>query len=215
MTNITYFGPFDSDPDALKSREIANKKSLHDFDDWVLQQLPLVPDCSVLDLGCGSCRHLSKIKNMHPKAELRGLDLNPVDGFDLILSSFDDYVPDRHYDIILSSYALYYAKDFLDQLLKLREFTDFIFVCGPGEGTNSELEFLSPIYDFVKEEELETISQSFKNVETVRLMNKILFSNHQEFELWWKNHNSCNGESVDVDFPFQLSKNVLGIKLYV
>lgn len=216
MTNITYFGRFDSDPEALKAREIANSNSLLDFDGWVLSQLPLTDKCSVLDLGCGSGRHLLKIREQFPNSFLRGVDLNPSDSLQIDICCFDEYVPDRKYDIIFSSYALYYSKNLFERLLFLKNFASFIFLCGPAAGTNKELDFLSPIHDFLDEDSLAKLAGEFFWLETVRFDNKIVFKDLNGFNSWWENHNSYDEKfSPNLEFPFSLSKNVLGVKLYV
>jgi hypothetical protein len=212
MPNIAYMGQFDTNPAALTAREKANSNAAHDFDAWVIDQLPLTDNSKILDLGCGSCRQWSKIKERFPNCHIEGVDVNPSDTHEVTVCSFDDYQPSTHFDIILSSYSLYYSQDMVGLLVRLKEWTSMVFLCGPGEGSNKELTCLLPIPDFVTREELSELSDHFR-VEVVRLHNEILFESAEHFHSWWENHNSYDPDAT-FSTPSRLTKNTMGIKLY-
>ena len=59
--------------------------------------------------------------------------------------SFDDVLQvlsNERFDLITSSYAVYYASDMLRLIAGLRDLAledGRVFVCGPGRGTNQEM----------------------------------------------------------------------------
>lgn len=206
---MTKYGNFDSDAIALSNREKRNGNSMYDFDEWFLSHLPLKDGISILDLGCGSCRHLKKIQQRY-NCELAGVDLNPCDDFDVKICSIDDYVPNKHYDVIMSSYAFYYSDNMIERMMFFKDFTDFMFICGFGAGSNNEINCIPAVQDFVN---IEDVKKNHSKLETFRLKNKIIFNTKDEFCLWWRNHNSYDPNFIiDLEFPFYLSKNALGIK---
>lgn len=214
MPEITYKGLFDIDQDALRIREEINSNSEFNFDQWIIDQLPLKDNIRILDIGCGTGRYLDKIKNSFNSIFIDVVDKNPIDlkfVDNFYLSDFDKFELTNSYDIIMSSYALYYSDNFLNLILKLISKSDFIFICGPGQDTNIELG-LEPIKDFLTKYEMDFLNSKFK-VEYVRLNNKVIFETREKFEKWWKNHNSYTGKDLNLEFPLKLSKNVLGIKI--
>lgn len=212
MPNIAYTGQFDANPTALAAREKVNSNATHDFDTWVIDQLPLTNNSKILDLGCGSCRQWDKIKEQYPKCHIEGVDVNPSPTYKITICSFDEYQPSTHFDIIFSAYALYYSRNMVGLLVRLKEWTSMIFLCGPGEGSNKELTHLLPIPDFVTKEELDELSGHFQ-VEVVRFHNEILFESPECFRNWWENHNSYDPDAA-FSPPSRLTKNTMGIKLY-
>lgn len=219
MPKISYTGKFDTDPQALAARERANINADFDFDKWVIDQLPLYDNVQVLDLGCGSCRHLRKIKELYPNCHLQGVDITSKETKIPITSiSFDEYKPETTFDIVLSAYAIYYSVDMLNLLIKMRDWAKTIFICGPGEGSNQELTELScgkvlPIPDFITPEELSTLSEYY-SIEIVRLHNKVRFPHREDFYKWWKNHNSYTNHNFCIPEPWSMTKNVMGVKFH-
>lgn len=147
---------------ALDSRIYVNENfAKFDFDDWLLKQLDLVSGLSVLDLGCGTGKHLFKISKLITNSgKVVGLDIskeslkkcrNKINEFaatnielchsDLINIKENIITKFPKYDRILSSFAIYYTKD-EDKTFKdcydLLNNNGFLFFCGPAKGNNSE-----------------------------------------------------------------------------
>jgi len=180
---------------------------------WLIDQLELSDNPVVLDLGCGSGRHIKQIKKRHPGATVIGVDLNP--GQDIIVSSFEEYVPDRTFETIFSSYALYYAENMIELIERLLGYTRMMFVCGPAKGTNQELAdigIIPPVPDFISAEEIAQLEARCSSLEQVRLDNTVLFT-EGSFESWWHNHNAYD-PNVEFIRPLSMSKKTLGIRMH-
>lgn len=221
------FGPFNTDTAALKTRQDINTQlAKHNLEEWILNQITLFDGMDILDLGCGTGKQLFAIA---PKVngKLVGIDISQaaideVNGkhpqVSAIRTSFDDPIEGK-YDLILSTYAIYYAKDMLSTIVKLKNNlkpNGKMFLVGPGDDTNHEFTYRmsqKPIKDF-----LDTVDLPFAHVETVRLENKVVFPDKMKLFDWYSNHNSYDKNSVWklslFDFPLTITKNVLGVHLY-
>ena len=221
-------GIFTTDAEALKNRIGCNTMlAEYDLEEWIFGIIELRPEMEVLDLGCGTGKQIEAIKKRAPECKVCGLDISKsaVDelsrrGYPCRLSSFDEPI-DGTYDLILSTYAIYYAKSMVETINRFKsnlKKNGRIFLVGPGRGTNQEfIEHMSlpwNIPDFLEE----NASLNFKSVTRHRLKNKVTFQDRDQLLLWWRNHNSFDQSKMsrldDLEFPFVLTKNVLGVLLH-
>src|SRR5581483_5669619 len=122
---------------------------------------------------------------------------------------FDDPIPGK-YDLILSTYAIYYAKDMLGTIHRLRDNLlpgGRLFLVGPGEGSNKEFtEFMDlpwKIPDFVSISDLR-----YSHVQVDRLHNSVTFPTKDSLLAWWSNHNSYDESKAarldGLQYPFTM-----------
>lgn len=144
--------------EALDYRIYVNENfAKYDFDEWLIEQLNLVPGLSVLDLGCGTGKHLFKISGlvgnvgqvvgldisedslMKCKKKIGEIGVNNIKVHKSDLTTIKESVNTK-FDRILSSFAIYYTKDenktFKDCYEILNE-NGFLFFCGPARGNNA------------------------------------------------------------------------------
>jgi ubiquinone/menaquinone biosynthesis C-methylase UbiE len=250
---------FDSDTRALKQREQCNTEGqLYDLENWIIQQINLDQGMRILDLGCGTGKQIFAFaKLLSPDSFILGVDISDeaVDEVNkraakeqlkqikAIKGSLDmciDVLQGHKFDLILSTYAIYYAKDMKRVLCDLRSFLNpngQVFVSGPGRGTNQEIVNLinnisagstgrsEPIEDFIRESDIQEIAMQYSDFKIVRLFNQIRFDSIERLLQWWKNHNSFIPEiynpvyqALQAHFAqndhFMLTKNVLGVHYY-
>jgi len=253
-------GRFNTDTEALKSRAQINAgKAKHDLEEWMIPLLPPLRSLQVLDLGCGTGKQIfrfaplvagegwilgvdvSKNAVCAVNERARAEELRWVEAAQMPLDDCVQRLAGRHFDLIVSSYAIYYSKDIVALLKGVRSLlTDrgTVFVCGPGKHTNREIldivnrfipdssEKLEPIDDFLGPAEIRDIARSYSKSIVSRLENKILFGSPDGVLSWWNHHNSfvpsvAAGvqEYVNAYFEnnetFSLTKNVLGVRFDV
>jgi ubiquinone/menaquinone biosynthesis C-methylase UbiE len=250
---------FDSDTRALKQREQCNVEGqLHDLENWIAQQIHLAHGMRILDLGCGRGKQMFAFANLvSPEGFILGLDISDeavnevnqraekeqLDQIKAMKGSLDmciHQLEDFRFDLILSTYAIYYSSDMKRVLSELRSLLNpkgRLFVSGPGRGTNQELINLinsvsagstrrsESIDDFIQEPTIREIAKEYSAFNIVRLSNQIRFDSIDRLLQWWKNHNSFMPEIYDTVYQalrshfvqndhFILTKNVLGIHYY-
>lgn len=140
------------------------------------------------------------------------------------------------FDLIVSSYAIYYASDtpgLIRSLASRLTEGGRVFVCGPGAGTNREMDELvrqaapgaelpPPLADFLSLEQMAAASTAYAKFETHRLGNAVRFDTAEALLAWWRNHNmyapaadEAVTRAVREHFAehgeFLLTKNVLGV----
>jgi len=208
----------------------------------------------VLDLGCGTGKQIfSLIGRILPGGTIAGLDLSAQavaavreraflekrDSVSAVAGSFETCLREfrsTRFDLILSTYAIYYAADMVGLLSDLSGLLapgGRLFASGPGRGTNSELLDLlkrisksevPDVEDFLKPDDVERIS-GYKERRVVRLNNQVLFEDPESLMNWWSHHNSFRADLEDqvraelralfARSPrFGLTKNVLGVLLH-
>src|SRR5206468_12814539 len=114
-------------------------------------------------------------------------------------------LPSGCYDLVLSSYAIYYAEDMVGLLRRLSRVLaprGTLFVCGPGRGTNDEvldlMEGVRPaggdpvphVEDFLRPGQIAALRRIYAEVEVSRMTNPVTFGSVSEVLDWWRNHNS-------------------------
>ncbi len=246
----------DSNTDSLKCREKLNARGERfNLEEWIFQQIKPKKGMSVLDLGCGTGKQIFAIADaVSPGGLIVGLDISDaaveivnetakkrnLDNVKAIKGSLDDCVnllADSQFDLILSSYAIYYASDMKNLLIQLKKILKpkgQIFVCGYGAGTNHEMteiinkvspaEKAKPVGDFISEREINEIGSHYSRIRTIRLHNTIRFDSAEDVLAWWKNHNSFIPEIADAvkkeveirtrqNNGFSITKNVLGVHI--
>ena len=148
------------DSQALDYRIYVHKNfSKSDFDAWVLNRLQLKNALSVLDVGCGTGKHLFDIGGkIGPQGAVVGIDISDVSlnkckerikekgskNISVIqadLAEISEKISGAKFDRALSSFAIYYTKNpqktFGDLYAALNP-SGLLFICGPTEKNNSE-----------------------------------------------------------------------------
>ena len=248
---------FDIDTDALRSRSVINaSKAKYDLEDWMLEILPPVKGRQVLDLGCGTGKQVFRLAQaVSCSGGILGIDISQdavdevnaraardhfpwVEAQRMDLDEIPHKISSRRFDLIVSSYAIYYSTDSVALLRGLRSLLSeqgMVFVCGPGRGTNVELidlvngflpsahEQIRPVDDFLTPDQVREVAGSYASFDAFRLENQIIFDSTHEVMQWWENHNSYVRSvapgvenAIDAHFianrTFALTKNVLGIQ---
>ncbi len=228
--------------------------SLYNLEDWIFSKFNTMDNMNILDIGCGWGKQIFALaKRDNFRGKIFGIDMsysavNAVNNWakdkglsnvKAIRGNFDNFekiLENTKFDVILSTYAIYYSKNMKKLIIGLRKNLNqdgHMFICGPAIGTNKEMnqiitsqsEYplkLKVINDFISAKEITEISAYYSGFKTERLHNKILFQSHVQVLEWWKNHNSFIPrlyESIEKalsDFftrndVFDLTKNVLGV----
>lgn len=251
---------FNIDTDALVSRARINaSKAKHDLEEWMIQLLPPLRGLKVLDLGCGTGKQIFRFAPIvTDEGLIFGVDKSQdaiqvvnqcakteknrsVEAQQMSLDDCLNRLSGRRFDLIISSYAIYYAKDHAALIKGLRSIlTDqgVVFVCGPGKDTNREIyeivnsfiqnssAQLKPLDDFLRPIQIEEIADTYSQFTVSRLENQILFDSADDILSWWKHHNSFESSVSDrvegiirrhfeSNNIFSLSKNVLGVRFDV
>lgn len=209
---------------------------------------------NVLDIGCGNGKQIFALHDyLKGNVTITGIDIsseaideinekvvhhNYTNIFPLCTSfeTINSIFPSSSFDLIISSYAIYYSKDVLHLLQSMKDLltrNGEIFICGPGNGTNREINDIiltinaryrskTDFGDFFTSEEITSLSKVYSIQKTCRLHNYINFESSGEIMKWWRNHVSYIPEidalvekAID-DFiaehgTFTLSKNTLAI----
>ena len=248
-------GKFDSDYNALKTRENLNSLlSLHNLENWIISRFDNLENFDILDIGCGYGKQIfafAEINNF--KGKILGIDISgtAVDSVNnrakdkglsnvrAIEGNFDDcekILENAGFDLILSTYAIYYSKNMKKLITGLRKNLNpngQIFLSGPAAGTNREMDqFINQlsdnssktkvINDFLSERDISEIGTYYSGYKIDRLYNKIAFQSPKQVLEWWKNHNSfipglyapiekAFNEFFAQNKVFNLTKNVLGV----
>ena len=244
--------------ETLKKRSYLNNKgTLYKFEDWVIEQCEPYPGMRVLDLGCGRGKHTFPFAELVlPEGSILGFDIsqeavteinekartNQLKQIRAMRGSFDECINllrGFRFDLIISCYAIYYAKDMKGVLCSLRSLLNpngRIFICGYGKTNNEEIydiinhvipshEQMKSAGDFIPQSSIEEIGKYYQRFSTVRFYNKIQFNKVDDVLEWWKNHPSFRPEiydQVEVELRnyfasqsnFALTKSILGVNYY-
>lgn len=251
---------FYTEAEAVKQRaQLNDRGSLYNLEDWIIQEIRPYDKMRILDLGCGTGKQIFAIANhISPSSMILGLDISKqavvetnkkaknenLKQLKAVEGSFDncvDLFQGSTFDLILSSYAVYYAKDMKGLLSGLRSLLNRngqVFVCGPGHGTNEEMTNIinkvirkgrdktKLLEDFIDQPTIVEIGSYYSNFNTVRLHNQIRFDSLDDVLRWWENHISFIPEIYDdvkkeIQYyfnqkkQFTITKNVLGVHYYI
>lgn len=248
---------FNIDTSALRSRAHINaNKAKYDLEEWMIPILPPLRGLQVLDLGCGTGKQIFRLAQLvSDEGWILGVDVSQEAVNDVSKRAINEKLPwievqrmalddcldrlsGRRFDLIISSYAIYYSKNpiaLLKGLHSLLTVRGSVFVCGPAKGTNIEIvnlvnsfnlcdaDQLTPIGDFLSYENIQEISLKYSSFKVLPLDNQILFDNVDDVMLWWKHHNSFVSSVAtrvenylhmhfETNNSFRLTKNVLGVR---
>jgi SAM-dependent methyltransferase len=244
-----------SNSSALKSRSTVNNNlSTHDLDEWLINLLPPLSGKEILDLGCGNGKQIFKIESLNNN-KILGVDISPEsvnsikekvqllknNKISACVASMDNVldVVKETFDIILSTYAIYYSKNQLNLINSLKSLLNkngVILISGPGKFSNKEIidlmnsldgeNKIDTVDDFINIDDINRLKDTYEKVETFRLNNFVNFDNYINVNNWWKNH-SIYKKELDKEFTdylkkhfkknklFSITKNILAIKIYV
>jgi SAM-dependent methyltransferase len=252
-------GTFDADTGALAERAQLNQRlAAHDLDAWIIDHLALRDDQRILDLGCGTGKQLFALAAKVDEAtSLLGVDVS-ADAVEIVNrraadedrsnvraveGTLDDWQPFADagpFDIVLSTYAIYYAADMEGLMAAIADFLrpgGQLLVCGPGAGTNDEITAivnevagdthagLDPVSDFIGPDVLSRLEAHYDRVVTDRLDNCVRFESADELMSWWRNHNSFRpalqaavrsrlDDVLASTGSLELTKNVLAVQCH-
>lgn len=117
-----------TDSDKILSRINSHDNfSKHDLNDWIISIIKPQKNEYILDLGCGPGKQIFKIKELFPDTKILGYDKtttleliqnfckeNSLHNVETINSDLDDFSNSLqsydNFDLIYSSFALYYSK---------------------------------------------------------------------------------------------------------
>ena len=249
-------GEFDADTAALIERAALNtRRTEHDLEAWIFGHLELTGAKRIADLGCGTGKQLFALAEQVPAhTELIGIDISEAAVAEVntrahregatniraLRASLDDCpgaLPDGQFDLILSTYAIYYAADvagLLESLAPALAPGGAMFLCGPGAGTNREMIALAndladapqdqapEVADFLDARALDALRQTYRSVKPLRLENAVTFAAPAEVMTWWRNHNMFRpalerrvAHELQRHFAraptFRMTKSVLGV----
>lgn len=228
--------------------------ALHSLEDWFVNLAPAREGAKVLDLGCGTGKLAFPYASVVGKsgtvigtdlavdsvnklnAHAREIGAEHVSAIVLAHADVVTHFASQRFDLIVSSYAIYYASDtpgLIASLHALLKPGGRVFVCGPGEGTNREILELAvkagatdkeaPFpKGFLTESGIELAAKPYARSAVHVLPNSIRFGSAKELLTWWRSH-AIYVPSVDAkvealvnahfetNSSFSLTKNVLGV----
>ena len=216
--------------------------------------MPPLSGKEILDLGCGNGKQIFKIESLNNN-KILGVDISPEsvnsikekvqllknNKISACVASMDNVldVVKETFDIILSTYAIYYSKNQLNLINSLKSLLNkngVILISGPGKFSNKEIidlmnsldgeNKIDTVDDFINIDDINRLKDTYEKVETFRLNNFVNFDNYINVNNWWKNH-SIYKKELDKEFTdylkkhfkknklFSITKNILAIKIYV
>ena len=216
--------------------------------------MPPLSGKEILDLGCGNGKQIFKIESLNNN-KILGVDISPEsvnsikekvqllknNKISACVASMDNVldVVKETFDIILSTYAIYYSKNQLNLINSLKSLLNkngVILISGPGKFSNKEIidlmnsldgeNKIDTVDDFINIDDINRLKDTYEKVETFRLNNFVNFDNYINVNNWWKNH-SIYKKELDKEFTdylkkhfkknklLSITKNILAIKIYV
>lgn len=217
----------------LKNRaRINQKKGKYDLEKFIFDNLGDFYPRSILDLGCGRGKQISVFKKRFPDAKIVGVDVSR-ESIDFLKSCFVDKKNADFYqksiyeflssnkdkfDLIISTYALYYERNFkkIFSLIKKSLSDKGVFcVVGPYGQNNKEIfsivgkENISDYILFTSRDFMFEVAgfmnKNFENVKVSTLANPISYSSEEEFMDYWRSTTFYN-ESLEKKISKKIKK---------
>ncbi|MEK6984705.1 MAG: class I SAM-dependent methyltransferase [Nanoarchaeota archaeon] len=206
-----------------KRIETHEKYSKYDINKWIFGILKIKGKESVLDVGCGTGKQLipiaEKTKNLVVGVDVNKESLEYIKNaigqkpnVKLVISSMEEmYEKLRQYpkfDVIISCFAIYYAKKPEETLLQLKELlkdNGRLFICGPGINNNKGLLDLHAKIGklpkmhkgFFENFAIPFLRHNFKNVEASIFKNPISFPNFNSLLEYWLSYSIGDKNKVE------------------
>lgn len=228
-----------------------SKNELKDYDEWlgevVIRHSSDFP-ANILDVGCGVGKQTILLQKLFSEAHIFSVDKSKdslkiveskskTDKQTSICSDIDNFKEYclKNFDIIVSSYAIYYSKD-LESLLvnysKSLKRNGSIFLFGYSHKSNAELidiingisDIKTAYYDnFISNEILDAI-KSIYEIKLAEFENQVVFKSITEFNMWFQScelYLKCDNAKVSLIIDdiirtkgeFRLTKDTLGVVL--
>ena len=200
----------------LNLRIKTNKKfGSVDLDEWLFNKLDIKKDYSVLDVCCGTGNHIIKLAELFPEGNYYGIDISKSSivearkkaeqknlriNFICGDASEASMLEDGFFDIIISIYALYYAKNTKKLLSVLKaklKKEGRIAIMSPHKGNNKEwYSFLSSFMNipaeiksiadnFMDKKVLPFAKSNFNKLNTFHFQNKVIIPSYQDLKKYW------------------------------
>jgi ubiquinone/menaquinone biosynthesis C-methylase UbiE len=177
-----------SDTNALKVREKINAEcGRHNLEDWIIRRVKPEKGMKVLDIGCGTGKQIfAFLPLISPTGSIVGVDISAeavtevmskarkenIENVKAVKASMDELFGvfiDSKFDLIISTYAIYYSKDMASLLKGLKLLLNsrgHIFISGPGKGTNQEV--INLINNIAFDKDLEKIGIDFIDESSIK-----------------------------------------------
>ena len=112
---------FDSRLDIYDEHRLNCIDSAREFLYFTAESLPRIPDCKILDLGCGTGLELNDYFEMNPTASITGIDMAPG-----MLNRLKEKFKDKDIKLILGSYFdVPFATSFYDAAVSVESLHHF------------------------------------------------------------------------------------------
>ncbi len=217
-------GRFNTDVAKLKQRIQTNERfGSKDLNDWIFSHIDLAEGLSILDFGCGTGKQTIPLAQLvGDKGHILAVDISQK-ALDALLQSAQElgfnkqisslciglndlgkYLNQYHFDRVLASYSLYYArypKAVLKVIHRILIPSGILFFCGPAKGNNFEIKQfhyallgISPsdaneAITFMENTGQQITRKLFSRVEIYHFENPISFDSAQSLYDYWSSHN--------------------------
>jgi ubiquinone/menaquinone biosynthesis C-methylase UbiE len=254
---MTEHGQFDTNATALIQRIQAHEKyGSNDLNQWIFSHINLVEGLSILELGCGIGKQTLPMAQMiGDTGSIVAVDIS-ADALNSLneqaknlgvlqrirliccgLDELDEYLHEHIFDRVLSSYALYYARNpskVFHTIRSVLKSGGICFFCGPSRNNNIELRNFhyslkgeaTPIESgapmFMEETGQQLAREMFSEVKIVEFQNALRFDSPEALYIYWSSYNLYD-ERLDEAFKhaaadhfrtnlkFETSKRVIGV----
>ncbi len=206
-----------TDTSLVSDRQKINEMyGTYNYDLWVMGIIKPERGDSILDLGCGTGKHVSLISRLIGKGTVVGVDksweslavarslcdgegLHNVEFVGYDIDDVPNRLGNRKFDIIIASYSIYYSVNQVWLMLALSLLMKphgRLFVVGNDKGNNYELvdfiHTLSPAVivsnykPFITPVEIASVSSAYQSSVVYHEVNKVAFPSPTEVVKYWK-----------------------------